>query len=71
VKIVADDSKRTPRELCYHGIRHKFVEVMAKFYRANPSWFDDERGRKANAALLELCRQIENLLDTFEIEAKK
>ncbi len=67
---MADDLGRTARELCYHAIRHKFVESMSKLYRPNPAWFDDDRGRKSTASLLELCRQVENLLDGYEIEHK-
>lgn len=59
------------RPECYHAVRHRFTETLAKFYRKNPTYMDDERGRKGVAALLELMHEVLKTLDHYDITVKQ
>jgi hypothetical protein len=62
---------RDAREECYHALRHCFTSCLAGFFRKNPAYMDDERGRKGTAALLGLMHDVLKLLDTYEITRRK
>ena len=56
-----------PRARLHHAIRRCFSTSIATYYRRNPQWFDDERGRKGVSAMLGLMHEILNVIDGFQI----
>jgi hypothetical protein len=57
----------TPRARLHHAIRRCFSSSIAVYYRNNPQWFDDERGRKGVSAMLALMHEILKTIDDYEV----
>ena len=61
----------SPRGRLHHAIRRQFSSTIATFYKANPQFLDDERGRKGVSAMLGMMHEILNEIDKYEIVSRK
>jgi hypothetical protein len=57
----------SPRGRLHHAIRRCFTTSIATYYRTNPQYFDDERGRKGVSAMLALMHEVLNTVDNYQI----
>ncbi len=62
----------TPREQCYHGIRHAFNDAMVAYLTKNPHVLSDAaRLEETNYALLKALDGVHDVLERYEIEDKQ